>query len=104
VPDETIAAMRRHAQEAARQGAKLILLPEYWAQMGLREEDKLSHAEALDDGPIQSAMADTARELGVWLIGGTLPLVSSETDKVLNQTHVYQSDGGRGSRYAQMKL
>lgn len=103
-PEENIATMRRHAQEAAKQGAKLILLPEYWAVMGMREEDKLLHAENIDDGPIQAAMADTARELGVWLIGGTLPLVSKETDKVLNTTLVYQPNGERFSRYDKIHL
>lgn len=104
VPEENIAAMRKQARAAAQQGAKLILLPEYWAVMGMREEDKLRHAETLDEGPIQSVMADTARELGVWLIGGTLPLVSKETDKVLNTTLVYQPDGKRVSRYDKIHL
>ncbi len=104
VAEENIAAMRRQAKAAAQQGAKLILLPEYWAVMGLREEDKLRHAETLDDGPIQSAMADTARDLGIWLIGGTLPLISPETDKVLNTTLVYQPNGERVSRYDKIHL
>jgi predicted amidohydrolase len=104
VPAENIAAMRRHAGEAAQQGAKLILLPEYWAVMGMREEDKLQHAEALDGGPIQSAMSDTAREFGVWLIGGTLPLISEEEGKVLNTTLVYQPNGERVSRYDKIHL
>lgn len=104
VTEENIAAMRRCATEAASQQAKLILLPEYWAVMGMREEDKLQHAEQLDDGPIQSAMADTARELGVWLIGGTLPLVSKEAGKVLNTTLVYQPNGERFSRYDKIHL
>ena len=103
-PEENIAAMRKQAHAAVQQGAKLILLPEYWAVMGMREEDKLQHAETLDDGPIQSAMADTARELGIWLIGGTLPLVSDEAGKVRNTTLVYQPDGARVSRYDKIHL
>ena len=31
-------------------------------------------AEAPGDGPIQRMLAEAAREHGVWLIGGTLPL------------------------------
>ena len=104
VPEENIATMRRMAQEAAQQGATLILLPEYWAVMGMREEDKLRHAEMLDDGPIQSAMAQTARELNVWLLGGTLPLISPEADKVLNTTLVYNPAGERVSRYDKIHL
>lgn len=104
LPEENMAAARRHAQQAAQQGAKLILLPEYWAVMGMREEDKLLHAEKLDDGPIQAAMSDIARDLGVWLIGGTLPLISPEAGKVLNTTLVYQPNGERFSRYDKIHL
>lgn len=104
LPEENMAAARRHAQQAAQQGAKLILLPEYWAVMGMREEDKLLHAEKLDDGPIQAAMSDIALDLGVWLIGGTLPLISPEAGKVLNTTLVYQPNGERFSRYDKIHL
>lgn len=103
-PEENIAVVRQHAQQAAQQGAKLILLPEYWAVMGMREEDKLRHAEQLDDGPIQAAMSALACELSVWLIGGTLPLVSPDAGKVLNTTLVYQPNGERFSRYDKIHL
>jgi predicted amidohydrolase len=34
-----------------------------------------------------------ARQLGIWLIGGTLPLISDEEGKVLNTTLVYNPQG-----------
>ena len=44
-----------------------------WARA---DRDKLAVAEAPGDGPIQRMLAESAREHGVWLIGGTLPLTT----------------------------
>ncbi len=73
---ENFASARRLVAEAAQQGAQLVLLPEYWPVMGMREEDKIGLAEELDGGPIQRFMAELAREHRIWLIGGTLPLAA----------------------------
>jgi nitrilase len=72
--------------------------------MGLKDADKLALAEAPHDGPIQQFMARAAREHGIWLIGGTLPLVSGEAAKVLNTTLVYDPEGQRVARYDKIHL
>lgn len=102
--DENLDTARRLIADAARQGAKLVLLPEYWAVMGMQESDKVAFAEPLDDGPIQRFMSDMAREQGVWLIGGTLPLVAPEPSKVMNTTLVYDPAGERVARYDKIHL
>ncbi len=102
--EANFASARRLVAEAAAQGAKLVLLPEYWAFMGLQETDKVGLAEAGDGGPIQEFMAGLAREHGIWLIGGTLPLASPETGKVWNTTLVYGPDGIMVSRYDKIHL
>ena len=104
VPDENFKVARRLVREAATQGAGLVLLPEYWPIMGMQDTDKVGHAEQIGDGPIQQCMADLAREHGIWLIGGTLPLQSPETGKVLNTMLVYGPDGERLSRYDKIHL
>ena len=47
--------------EAARGGAELVLLPEYFCLMGLRETDKVALRERDGDGPVQRFLADAAR-------------------------------------------
>jgi nitrilase len=79
--------------EAAAAGAQLMLLPEYWALMGLHDNDKLGHAEVLHAGPRQAFMAAAARRHAAWLIGGTLPMVSADAGKVRNTTLVYNPHG-----------
>jgi deaminated glutathione amidase len=49
-------------------------------------------------------MMDMARAHGIWLIGGTLPLVAPVSGKVLNTTLVYDPSGARVARYDKMHL
>lgn len=99
-----IARARALVAQAAVLGATLVSLPEYWPIMGMHEGDKLGMAEQVGHGPIQAFMADAAREHGIWLIGGTLPLASSERAKVINTTLVYNPDGERVARYDKIHL
>lgn len=101
---ENMATARRLLQEAAATGAKLLLLPEYWPLMGLQETDKVDIAEPAGQGPMQAMMAEMAGTLGVWLIGGTIPLQAAEPGKVLNTTLVYDPQGQQIARYDKIHL
>src|SRR5574337_956008 len=64
--------------QAARDGASLIALPEYFCFMGRLDQDKLALAEIPGRGPIQAFLSEQARRHAVWLVGGTLPLRSPD--------------------------
>ena len=66
-PEENLATARGLLEQAAQAGAELAVLPEYFCAMGLRDTDKLAYQESFGEGPIQSFLARTARELGLWL-------------------------------------
>ena len=102
--DDNLATARRLVALAAAGGAMLVVLPEYWAIMGRQETDKLAHAEQPGSGPIQDGMAQMARQHGIWLIGGTLPLISGQEGKVLNTTLVYDPQGEPAGRYDKIHL
>lgn len=104
LPEENFAVARRLVAQAVGEGAQLVLLPEYWPIMGMHENDKIAHAEALDSGPIQTVMAELARQHHIWLIGGTLPLIAPEAGKVLNTMLVYDPNGKRATRYDKIHL
>lgn len=95
---------QRLVREAAASGAQLVVLPEYWAILGRHEQDKLAHAERPGDGPLQQFMAALARETGIWLLGGTIPLVSDQPGKVLNSLLAYGPDGALAARYDKIHL
>ena len=101
---DNIASARRLVAEAAATGAKLVTLPEYWPIMGMLDADKVSQAEQPGHGPIQDFMAETAKRHGIWLIGGTLPLVSPDAARVMNTTLVFGPDGKPVSRYDKIHL
>lgn len=67
---------------AADAGAELVVLPENFALMGMNEQDKVQIREELGDGPIQNFLSEQARKYKIWLVGGTIPLVSSDPKKV----------------------
>ena len=98
-------AARRLVAQAAAEGAALVALPEYFCLLGQHERDKIALAETPGDGTIQRALSGMARESGVWLIGGTLPLrIAGDADRALNACCVYAPDGSLAARYDKMHL
>ena len=91
-------------QQARDAGAELAALPEYFCAMGLRDTDKLGYMEAFGQGPIQDFLARSARELGLWIVGGTLPLVADDPQHVRNSTLVFAPDGACAARYDKIHL
>jgi len=94
--------------EAARAGAELAVLPEYFCLLGQRDTDKLAIQEDFGSGPIQQFLADTARALGLWLVGGTLPLSVNDpaqrSGRVHNSTLAFAPDGRCVARYDKIHL
>ena len=103
-PAENCDTVARLVRSAASGGAKLVLLPEYWPMLGRTEQDKVTIAEPIGDGPLQNFLADLARDCGIWLLGGTLPLQSGQAGKVLNTLLAYGPDGKRAARYDKIHL
>ena len=91
-------------QQAAQQGAELAVLPEYFCLIGQHDADKLAIQETFGSGPIQQFLADTAQELGLWLVGGTLPLAATVTDKVYNSSLAFNPQGQCVARYDKIHL
>ena len=90
--------------QAKQGGAELALLPEYFCILGRRDVDKVAVAEDLGSGPIQDFLAAQAMALGLWIIGGTLPLKTQTAARVSNTTLVFDPSGRRVARYDKMHL
>jgi predicted amidohydrolase len=111
--------------QAAREGAELVVLPEYFCLLGHKDTDKLQiqeqysvagYAEKADFFPIQHFLAAQAKSAGIWLAGGSLPLTLAPdavdhnpgrqpgTSRVRNATLVYSPDGVCVARYDKMHL
>ena len=94
----------RLIEVAANQGAKLVVLPEYFAIMGMKETDKVAVREQEGKGPIQTFLSKIAKEHGIWLIGGSVPMVSNFPNKVRNSCLVYDDKGKQVARYDKIHL
>jgi predicted amidohydrolase len=97
-------AARRLIAEAVRQGARIVSLPEYFCMVGMRDRDKVDVREHDGSGPIQQFLSDTAREHGVWIVGGSVPLESPDPRKVMNSCLVFDEGGKRVARYDKIHL
>lgn len=95
---------RRLIEKAVEQGARLVVLPEYFPIMGIRDTDKLAVREQPGEGPIQTFLSEIARKHRVWLVGGSIPLAASTPDKVLNSCLVFDEHGEQVARYDKMHL
>jgi nitrilase len=102
--EDNLATAGALIREAAASGARLVALPEYFAIMGLRDTDKVDVAETPGRGPIQSFLAAAARELGIWLVGGSIPLRSPVAGKVYNSCLLLSPAGELAARYDKIHL
>lgn len=89
--DANLARARALLAEAAAGGAELAVLPEYFCTMGARDTDKLALRETPGDGVVQRFLADAARELGLWIVGGTLPVDAGDAGDTGDGAHVFNT-------------
>ena len=102
--DENLATAAHLIDEAASAGALLVSLPEYFCQFGWKETDKFQIAENPGSGPIQDLLAAKARQHGLWLAGGSLPLTTADPAKVTNTALLFDPQGQVVVRYDKMHL
>ncbi len=95
---------RRLIGMAVAQGAKLVALPEYFAIMGMKDLDKVKVREEPGTGPIQQFLSQTAKKHKIWLVGGSVPMVSDNPGKVRNTCLVYDDKGRMVESYDKIHL
>ncbi|CDF85904.1 carbon-nitrogen hydrolase family protein [Pseudomonas sp. QL9] len=101
-----LAAARRLLEQAAEGGARLAVLPENFAAMGRRDLADLGRAEALGEGPILPWLKSTARDLSLWIVGGTIPLPPEDRpqEKANACSLLFDERGERVARYDKLHL
>jgi deaminated glutathione amidase len=103
--EANLATARGWLERSRVRGAVLAALPENFPIMGRKETDKLAVAEAAGEGPIQAFLSRTAKELGLWIIGGTIPLkVEGQASRVAAASLVFDDQGRCLTRYDKIHL
>ena len=90
--------------DAAHSGCTLAVLPENFALMPERGRDKSRHAEQPGEGPIQDFLRQTAAQHGMWIIGGSMPLASPESERVYGACVVVDDRGEQKAIYRKIHL
>lgn len=92
-------------RQAAQAGAKLAVLPENFAFMGAGDSAKLSVAELSGEGPIQAFLSAQARELHMWIVGGTVPLrTADDAMRAYASCLVFNDEGRLAVRFDKLHL
>ena len=94
----------RLAEAATKQGAELIVLPENFAFMGSSCSDANALREHPGDGPLQTFLSQLATRLGIWIVGGTIPLEADDAPKWRAACIVYDDQGRQVARYDKQHL
>lgn len=101
---DNLATARRLLAEAAAAGAQVAVLPENFALMARRDEDRQAAAEVHGRGPIQDMLAGAAKDLGLWIVGGTIPLRVPGESRVAAASLVHDASGREVARYDKIHL
>jgi deaminated glutathione amidase len=101
---ENLASAGALLREAKDAGALVACLPENFSFIGLKDADKLQVAEADGDGPVQAFLSNTARQLKMWILGGTIVIRTNDSSRVANSSLLIDADGKRVVRYDKIHL
>jgi predicted amidohydrolase len=101
---DNLAAAGELLREAKELGADIACLPENFSFIGLRDADKLQVAEPDGDGAVQSFLSNSARELKMWILGGTIVLRGDSDVRVANSSLLIDAAGKRVARYDKIHL
>jgi nitrilase len=104
VVEENLGAAAKLLREAKERGADIACLPENFSFIGLRDADKLVVAETDGDGPVQKFLSATARELKLWILGGSTVIKGDDPKRVTNTSLLIDADGKRVARYDKIHL
>ncbi len=95
---------RRLIENAVAQGAKLVVLPEYFSVMGMQEEDMVRAREQAGTGVVQDFLAEMARKHRIWVVGGSIPLVADAPNKYRNSCLIFDEHGQQVAQYDKIHL
>jgi predicted amidohydrolase len=101
---DNLAAAGNLLREAKDLGCDIACLPENFSFIGLRDADKLEVAEPDGAGPVQSFLSDTARQLKMWILGGTIVIRGDTERRVANSSLLIDAAGKRVARYDKIHL
>src|SRR5918997_1943691 len=100
--EENRETAQRLVREAVSAGAELVALPELWSCHGL-EEVYRENAEPVP-GPTTDFLGDLARELGVYVLGGSILEGRADAERLSNTSTFFNPSGEMVAVYRKIHL
>ena len=102
--EENIQTAAKLIQDAAKQGANLVLLPEVFACYDSKKYQAIGQKELSPDGYLRSTMSAWAKDNNLTLVGGSIAVLDPGTGKVFPRCYVYGPDGAELGFYDKIHL
>ncbi|ENM5854576.1 carbon-nitrogen hydrolase family protein [Vibrio mimicus] len=96
-----LAYLQEQVALLAQQGAQWIVTPENALLLGNREQYH-QQAEPLDNGPVQYALSNLAKQHGVWLLIGSMPI--RHANGVSTSSLLWNAQGERVAVYDKLHM
>lgn len=103
-PEHNLATAARLIEQAARAGAKLVVLPEAFALFISGEQQQLGTREAGDQPLVYRFLASQAALHRIWLVGGTVPFLEPGESRPRAACRVFDDTGAEVGRYDKLHL
>ncbi len=89
---------------AKQSSADIVVLPEMFAQFGSSDARKLAELEGDFNGPVGRGIRQLAVEYKMWIVAGTVPVLTSEDENPRARCHVIDDQGQVVSHYDKIHL
>ncbi len=100
-PQHNLAEIRERLVELAKQNVTWVVTPENALLFG-KKHDYHTHAEPLGDGPLQTELANLARQFQVWLLIGSMPI--RRAHGVTSTSLLFNPQGERAAHYDKLHM
>ncbi|WP_438864674.1 carbon-nitrogen hydrolase family protein [Neptunicella sp.] len=102
--EENLATVEKYLSQLELTEPLLLVLPECFVCFGGSDKSLLNIAEPLHQGPIQQQISRLAKQYGVWIVAGTMPLNTENADKYSASTLIFDDQGQFVSEYQKIHL
>lgn len=102
--DQSLNNASKLIQRAVEQGAELVVLPENFAHLGCSDFAAIGLAESQPQGVVRQFLSDQARQQGIWLVAGTVPISDPEQSKPYARCLLFDPQGKQRSAYDKIHL
>jgi nitrilase len=102
--DANLLEVEKQVSAAVAAGAELVVLPENFAFLGKVESELCALREQEGNGPLQQFLSQLAKRHSIWIVGGTVPLVAKDPDKICAACLIFNDAGEQVGRYDKIHL